>query len=373
MKKYLQLSLSVLLFILTGTLLKAQSIGHWELLKTSNKADARSECGLAAVDGKLYLVGGDGPAKAVGIFDPETLTWTTGAVAPVPMHHFQAVSLDKKVYVLDAFDDGPYPNQIPAPNTYSYDTETGKWQKLTGLPDDRRRAGAGAAQHNGKLYLVCGIKHGHNSGTNNLFDEYDPKTDTWTALPNAPHIRDHSMAVVIGDKLYAIGGRNTSLHDPDNFMSFFDKVVLDVDCYDFKTGKWSTLDAKLPMGTGGGTAVNLRGKLFYVGGERATATTQNGPQKDVYYLNVSDPGAQWIAAAKLNKARNGVGGTVSNNKIYIAGGSGGGPGGPPPPNGQMPGGNLSNGQKPGSLPQGPPPGNGPPGSHGYIDVEVFSF
>jgi N-acetylneuraminic acid mutarotase len=354
-------SLVPMALIAFGINAQAQT-GNWQVVKTKNKIDARSECGFAAADGKLYLVGGDGLAKPVEVFDPATLTWSPKAMAPVTMHHFQAVSLGKKVYVLDAFDNGQYPNQIPAPYAYSYDTQTDQWQQLAGLPADRRRAGAGAAAYNGKLYLVCGIKHGHNSGTNNLFDEYDPKANTWTALPDAPHIRDHSMAVVIGDKLYAIGGRNTSLHDPDNFMSFFDKVVLDVDCYDFKTSQWSTLNAKLPMGTGGGTAVNLDGKLFYIGGERATATTPNGPQKDVYYLNVADPSAQWVVAAKLNKARNGVGGTVSNHEIYIAGGAQFGPKPVVLPNGKMPAGPPPNGQQPGSPPQG-----------GDIALEKFSL
>jgi N-acetylneuraminic acid mutarotase len=350
---------------------KAQTAGHWDTVKIKNNTEARGECSLVAVDSKLYLIGGQGPPMTVGIYDPSTSTWSKGAVAPVTMHHFQGVGLGDKIYVLDAFDNSPYPNQIPAAHAYVYDTETDKWQTLAGLSEDRRRGGAGAAAHGGKLYLVCGIKHGHNSGTNNLFDEYDPQTNTWTALPDAPRIRDHSLAVVIGDKLYAVGGRNTSLHDPDNFMSFFDKVVLEIDCYDFKTGEWSTLDSKLPMGTGGGTAVNLDGKLFYIGGERATADKPNGPQKDVYYLNVSDPSAKWIEAAKLNKARNGVGGTVLNHKIYIAGGSESGPKPIMTPNARQPGGTLSspNGQQPGGPPQGPPPGD----QKAKIDLEVFSF
>lgn len=362
----------LIIFLFAGfSTVKAQARGHWELIKTKNKTDGRSECGLAAAGGKLYLIGGDGPAANVEVFDPITLIWSKKAMAPVTMHHFQAVSLGSKVYVLDAFDNGQYPNQIPAASTYSYDTQTDQWQQLAGLPADRRRAGAGAAVYNGKLYLVAGIKHGHSSGTNNLFDEYDPKANTWNTLPDAPHIRDHSMAVVIGDKLYAIGGRNTSLHDPNNFMSFFDKVVMDVDCYDFKTGKWSTLDAKLPMGTGGGTAVNLDGKLFYIGGERATATKPNGPQKDVYYLNVSDPSAQWVVAAALNIARNGVGGTVLDHKIYIAGGASFGSKPVVQPNGQPGSSPTPPNQQPGGPPQGMPPGG--PGHGGDIGLEVFSF
>ncbi|MGF7079268.1 Kelch repeat-containing protein [Mucilaginibacter sp. UYCu711] len=294
--------------------------GVWTLVQSTYAPPSRNECGFVAVNSKLYLVGGDAPAMPIQIYDPATSSWSKGATAPSIMHHFQPVAMGDKLYVLDAFSDRNYPNQIPLANAYAYDTQADVWNQLAGLPEDRRRGGAGAATHKGKLYLVCGILHGHNNGTNGLFDVYDPATNTWAALPDAPHIRDHSMAVVVKDKLYAIGGRNTSLHDANNFMSFFDKVVLEVDCYDFKTGKWSTLTAKLPMGTGGGSCVNLDNKIFYIGGERATATKPNGPQTDVFYMD-PEVDKEWRVAPSLNKARNGVGGTALDHKIYIAGGA----------------------------------------------------
>lgn len=343
--------------------------GHWELIKTKDKPGARSECSLVAVKGRLYLIGGDGPAQPVQVFDPATNAWQKKATTPVVMHHLQAVAYGDKIYVLDAFYDGQFPDQAPMPNSYSYNTMTDKWEKLAEIPADRRRAAAGEALYNGKLYLVCGITHGHSSGTNAMFDEYDPATNTWKILPDAPHIRDHSMAVVVGNKLYSVGGRNTSYRDPKNVISFFSQVMLDVDCYDFKTGMWSTLAAKLPMGTGGGTAVNLNGKIFYIGGERATATEPNSARKDVYYL---DPAAsnRWTKTASLHMARNGVGGTVIGDRIFIAGGAGGGPGGPPPPKGKP-------GMQPhppsGGMPQGPPPGQGQRGHHGDIALEKFSW
>ncbi|WP_423148133.1 Kelch repeat-containing protein [Rubrolithibacter danxiaensis] len=307
------------LFILPPVI-KAQN-GHWKLISTNDKIEGRSECGLAAVNGKLYLLGGQGAPAPVEIFNPATSVWTKKATAPAEIHHFQPVVYKNKIYVLEAFSGGTYPDQHTLTHVYSYDTEKDRWKKEGEIPAGRRRAAAGAAVYKGKIYLVNGIQHGHVSGTTNMFDEYDPETKTWRKLPNAPHIRDHSTAVVVNDKLYAIGGRNTSYHEPGNFMSFFDKTILEVDCFDFKTGKWSTLDASLPLGTGGGTAVNLHNKIFYIGGERATKSTPNGPQKDVYYL---DPAGStgWIHAADLNKARNGVGGAILNDKIYIAGGAG---------------------------------------------------
>jgi N-acetylneuraminic acid mutarotase len=295
--------------------------GSWQLIPSTNTPASRSECGLAAANGKLYLIGGDGPVMPVEIFDPATSTWAKGATAPAIMHHFQPLALGDKIYVLAAFSDRNYPNQVPLANAYAYDTKANSWQKLAGLPEARRRGGAGAAVYKDKLYLVGGILHGHNDGTNGMLDMYDPASNAWAALPDAPHVRDHSMAVVVKDKLYAIGGRNTSLHDASNFMSFFDKVVLEVDCFDFKTNKWTTLPAKLPKGTGGGTCVNLNNKIYYIGGERATATTPNRPQKDVFFID-PEKDQQWTTGPSTNKARNGVGGAVIGNHIYIAGGAG---------------------------------------------------
>src|SRR5258708_26007371 len=86
--------------------------GNWEVLKTENQVANRSECGLAVVNGKLYLIGGDsGGPQSVESFDPKTLTWTKLSQAPLTMHHFQAVPYNEKIYVLEAFSAGGFPNQ----------------------------------------------------------------------------------------------------------------------------------------------------------------------------------------------------------------------------------------------------------------------
>jgi N-acetylneuraminic acid mutarotase len=348
--------------------------GKWELVKTANTAPNCSECGLAAVQGKIYLLGGDGGGPAaVEAYDPATNTWTKLAMAPVLMHHFQAVPFQNKVYVLDAFSSGGFPEQVPMANVYSYDTKTDSWEMGGEIPANRRRAGAGAVEYKGKLYLVAGIQHGHSSGTTNMFDCYDPATKTWTALKDAPHIRDHCSATVVNDKLYLVGGRNTSYRDPENKVPFFAMTMLYVDVYDFAKEEWSTLSSTLPLGSGGGAVVNLDNVLYYMGGERATATERNAPRKNTYYLDPSTTNP-WTETDSLNKSRNGMPGTVLNNKIYIAGGSGGGPGGP---GGPPPGNNRSGMPPPAGQPgnQPPPPGNQPngPGHNQPVDLEVFTL
>lgn len=302
--------------------------GNWQLVKTNNPAAGRSECGMAACNGKLYLLGGgDLP---VDVFDPVTNSWTSRKKAPVDMNHFQPVTFKNKIYVLEAFTGGVYPEQPNLKTVYSYDTEKDEWAKGGALPADRQRAAAGAAVYKGKLYLVAGIQHGHTSGTTNMFDVYDPQTRQWAALPDAPHIRDHCAAAVLGDKFYVAGGRNTSYHEPQNFMSFFKKTVLEVDCYDFTSGQWSTLAAKLPLGSGGGSMVNLGGRLYYMGGERATDTEPNQPRNNVFCL---DPATdkEWKEISHLQEARNGMSAAVLGNAIYVFGGAG--PKIPPMPDG----------------------------------------
>lgn len=293
--------------------------GKWEIVKTKNNIANRGECGMAACNGKLYLLGGGDLSTEV--YDPVTLTWRSKAKPPVDINHFQAVSYQNNIYVLEAFTAGRYPDQPNLKNVYIYHTDTDEWSTGGALPAERARAAAGAALYNGKLYLVAGIQHGHSSGTTNMFDEYDPQTGNWTALPDAPHIRDHCAAAVIKDKLYIAGGRNTSYHEPQNFMSFFKKTVLEVDCYDFKTGHWSTLATALPLGSGGGALVNLDNKLYYMGGERATETEPNQPRANVFWL---DPATSdgWKEISSLREARNGMSAAVLNNRIYVFGGAG---------------------------------------------------
>lgn len=320
--------ISSLILLLPWSFFVSGQAGSWKVLKTKTEVANRGEFGMVAVNGKLYLIGGgSGGPQAVESFDPGTLQWKKLATAPLLMHHFQAVAYNNNIYVLEAFSGGDYPNQVPMSNVYFYDTKKDKWQMGGEMPAARRRAGAGAAAYKAKLYLVAGIQHGHASGTTNIFDMYDPETGIWTPLPDAPHIRDHCSAAIVKDKLYVVGGRNTSFRDPANKITFYSETVLEVDCYDFLTGKWSTLPANLPLGSGGGAVVNLKDVLYYMGGERATDTQINAPRKNTYYLDPSTQN-QWTETDSLQYARNGMAAAVLSDRIYAAGGSGGSPGGP---------------------------------------------
>ena len=244
-----------------GKILKQSPTGTWTLLPCTGQPDGRHETTFVACQGKFYLIGGR-ESRKIDRFDPLTKMWTKMQATSPLILHFQPVL----------------------------------W--------------------NDKIYMVGGICLGHTSGTNNWFDAYDPATNTWQILPDAPHKRDHFHAVVLNDKLYCLGGRDTSYHEPGNVAAFFGAVIREVDSYDFKSGTWSTLKAKLPVGSAAAGVAVLNGKILYFGGE----TAKKGPVMSRTWA--LDPQTEtWTELAPMNQGRHGSQAVVYDNKVYIAAGS----------------------------------------------------
>ncbi len=309
-------------FILLSSCEKVPPVdqGNWQTITCKGEPSGRHENGFMEEDGFFYLFGGRG-IKPVDRFDPATSSWTAMKHVPFELHHFQAVTVGDTVVVAGAMT-GPYPTELPLENIWYYLPKKDEWIKGPEIPEKRRRGSCGAVFYQGKLYLVGGIEYGHTSGTCGWFDVFDFKSGLWKELPDAPHIRDHFHAIVVDNKLYCIGGRNTSVHEEDNFTAFFGATILEVDCYDFDTNSWTTLENKLPVGTAAGGIANYDNTLFYFGGESAQASAHSETQ----CLNLES--GTWSFAAPLNRGRHGTAAIKYENQLYIASGSGNRGGGP---------------------------------------------
>ncbi len=286
---------------------------RWTTIETAFQPAARHENGFVEYKGKFYLLGGIG-INPVNVFDPETETWETRGNPPFEMHHFQAVVHDDAIFLVGAMT-GSYPSEKPLENIWLYFPETDTWEAGPVIPAGRRRGSAGTVIYDNKIYMVCGIKEGHTSGTTNYFDCFDPQTGKWEELTSAPHIRDHFPATVIGDRLYCIGGRNTSVHHENNFGAFFDATVSEADVYDFKEGRWFTLPGKIPVPTAAGGAVCIGKNILYIGGEGKQSQAYNQTQC------LDTESGLWSQLAPLNTGRHGSSAILYNWKVYIAAGS----------------------------------------------------
>ncbi|MEZ4701708.1 MAG: kelch repeat-containing protein [Rhodothermales bacterium] len=287
--------------------------GVWTNLNTTNTPIARHENAFAAVNGKLYLIGGRG-VKKVQIFDTQTSTWSDGAPPPFQMHHFQAIVIGDLIYVIGAYTGACCDAEFGVDHVYYYNTANNTWNQSHAVPVDRQRGSAGAVLYNDKIYLVGGIQGGHGAPATGYtwFDEYDPVTGQWKVLPDAPRKRDHFHAVVFNNKLYLIGGRDTS--NP----AYTSANIGEIDIYNFTTGTWSTLSAShnLPTLRGGTTSVMYHGEILVMGGESSKQTLAFSTTE------AFDPIAQtWRTLAPLNVGRHGTQAALLNDAVYIAAGS----------------------------------------------------
>lgn len=299
--------------------LQAQSNTGWETVQSTNSCTARHENAFTKVGNKLYLIGGRG-TRPVDEYDPETNSWKQLAAPPVEMNHFQAIEFNNEAYVMGAFM-GPYPHEKPIASIYIFNPAKNEWREGPAIPADRLRGAAGSVVYKDKLYLVCGIQDGHYDGHVGWLDEYDPKTNTWRKLPDAPHERDHVSVAVIDNKLYIAGGRRSTARI-NQVLNLTEPAV---DVFDFKTNTWTTLpeSMNLPTQRAGNMTVPFGYKLLIMGGE---SPAQVEAHADVEAFDTKK--MKWEKLPNLNKGRHGTGATIYKKKVYVAAGSGNRGGGP---------------------------------------------
>jgi N-acetylneuraminic acid mutarotase len=301
----------LLIFLLSPLLPLAQT---WQTVEidsvTSHK---RHEGAGAIVNGKYYLIGGRG-IKPVDCFNIQTKKFDSVASLPLEMHHIQTVVFKNNIYIVGAFT-GNYPHETAIGYVYIFNTKTNVWTKGAEIPESRRRGAAGAVLYKNKIFIIAGITDGHWDGHVAWLDEYNPITNEWKQLPDAPNARDHFQAVVAQNKLYVISGRKSSAKTKEVFQL----TEKSIDVYDFVKGTWQTLDSNcnIPTARAGCTAVLYKNKIIVIGGESGT---QLNAHNEVEAFDVVQQ--KWALLSTLNKGRHGTQAGLYKNKIYIADGCG---------------------------------------------------
>ncbi len=288
----------------------------WTNITNVTEHTPRHENSVVQVGNRFYLFGGRENSDKIDVYNYQTDTWTEAAsTAPFQFNHFQATEYQGLIWVIGAFkaNDGPNAglDEPPADNIFMYDPITDTWIQGPAIPAGRKRGSAGLVLHNNKFYVIAGNTIGHSGGYIPWFDEFDPATGTWTQLTDAPRARDHFHASVIGNKLYAVGGRLSG--GPGGT---FAPLIPEVDVYDFANPGWSTLPtgSNLPTPRAASATVNFQGKLVVIGGEGNGQAYVNTDALDVST-------GTWTALDDLNNARHGTQAIVSGDGIWITSGS----------------------------------------------------
>lgn len=176
-------------------------------------------------------------------------------------------------------------------HTRIYDIDTDAWFDPAPVPPFAMRSELAGAAHGGIHYAVggrglCAVSLG---GVCADLEAYDPVANAWTSLAPMPTPRAGLAAAVVGNRLFAIGGRTGAT--PASGVA-----LAAVEAYDIAAGTWSTV-APLPVAVMDTYAVAHGGKIYVIGG----ATTGPVPVGTVQIYDVAKD--SWSLGSPMPTAR----------------------------------------------------------------------
>ncbi|MFE3263577.1 kelch repeat-containing protein [Streptomyces sp. NPDC059215] len=166
----------------------------------------------AVLDGRLYVIGGcrsgcDTHSAEVYRYDPAANAWSRLADYPTPLHSASCAGVSGAVVCAGGSNFETYSKA-----TYRYDVPSDTWTRAADLPRLVWSGAAGGAD--GKLQVIGGIEDFPDVNgfpvplqvTNQVL-QYDPVTNAWNSLPNAPEAA-YDGGGACG--LYEVGGSTSA-------------------------------------------------------------------------------------------------------------------------------------------------------------------
>jgi Kelch motif len=132
--------------------------------------------------------------------------WVANAPLPDPRNHLGYAALDGKIYAIGGQHGLDEQNgQDAAVNVY--DPATDRWSNAAPLPVRRSHLHNSTVVYGGKLLCVGGSDVGAIASDQVL--QYDPAADRWTVVATLPAPRSAAVARVVGDQLIVTTGTPT--------------------------------------------------------------------------------------------------------------------------------------------------------------------
>ncbi|XP_043247543.1 kelch-like protein diablo isoform X2 [Amphibalanus amphitrite] len=224
--------------------------GQWASL--GNLPFAVSKHG-AVVTGKnvLYFAGGEFPdgnaSNRLLRFDPQLNKWEEMASMAFARSELGLAVLDGFLYAAGGWDGSARLDSVER-----YNTETNSWEQLPPLKVGI--TSAAVAAHDGFLY-VAGGAIGEDGDGITCVQRFDPRTHTWAELAPMLIPRSGSAACVLDGKIYIIGGWHGATENTNK-----------VECYDIHKNQWNPCSPMRACRYQPGAAV-MNGHIYVLGGE----------------------------------------------------------------------------------------------------------
>ena len=160
---------------------------------------AKAAMSLVAVGGRLYAIGGIRDDGEVFAFDPEAREWETlEAPDGITRRGAAVVAVDGRIHVIG----GTGPAGASAQHDI-FDPDAGVWTRATDLPAPA--TGLAAAVHDGRIH-VFGGRAADGRTTLQTHLSWAPSDMEWRAEADLPAPRTGADAAVLADSIYLVGG-----------------------------------------------------------------------------------------------------------------------------------------------------------------------
>jgi len=244
----------------------AMETDSWESKAPMHKP--RAYLGVAAVNGKIYAIGGEnGPlttyensalqltphvVNTTEMYDPISDTWILKASLPTPRGGLGVAVYHNRIYCIGGWTYSGSYNSTGANEVY--DPATNTWETKSPMPNVPTTARLFTANVvNDKIYVIA-------VGSNERFvKEYDPLTDTWSTKTPPPDDIASMVSFVIDDKIYTIRW-------PGDYFEIYDPA----------TDSWSL-----------GASTQFNGLTLSGGSLTAALTTGANGSKRIYFFDLN--------------------------------------------------------------------------------------
>jgi N-acetylneuraminic acid mutarotase len=174
----------------------------WTKLKNMPSGSWYGAAATAPTTGNIIVFGGENSLNLVQIYNTTLNSWSSGTNIPVGVEAPGAVTASNgKMYVIGGLA-GTVIDSVQV-----YDPVLNSWSRGKPMPTKRLQFGY-AVDENGKINCVGGKQFGGNNGKPffNVYEIYDPVTDTWSTGPILPHGLGECTAACINFGINVFGG-----------------------------------------------------------------------------------------------------------------------------------------------------------------------
>jgi hypothetical protein len=261
---------------------------------------AVAKFGVAAVDERIYVVGGYDTRRTVWVFDIAANRWSAGPVLPLGTDNVAAVATGARLYAIG----GEAGSAVQA-----LDIAGGSWAAAPSVP--AVRFAATAAWLGGRIH-VAGGWNANNRASASLtrHDVFDPLAQAWTNAAPLQLARNAAAGAVLSGRWHVVGGRSPGIRADDQ------QPLAAHEVYDPLAGHWDNGPA-MPSPRSGLALAALGERLYAFGGEGPGGAVSNT-------VECFDPvTGNWAALPAMPYRAHGLGAVAVGGAIYVMGGFGG--------------------------------------------------